>query len=158
MLAGILPSGGKSSHRARSARSICGPCRCSGADVDDAGDAGDVGDVGDVDVDAGVDASGGDGSGVDASDDDGSGVDGSGVDGSGVDGPGAAAGGSCSSWNGCSPWNRSAISLKARFISGDTVLARASFIFGDVAPGIACCKYSLKLVGLSRFLGMCLNH
>jgi|SRR6516164_5502231 len=172
----------------RSARFSCSPRRGhlvgSGAGAADVVDASDV-EGSDVNASASVDTSGigttGGGGGSGTSDDARSGVDVSGVDVFGADtsgdsvscvdgssdgdgsddgfdvgASGAAAGGSCSPWNGC--WSRRAISAKAPFISGDTALARASFISGEVAPGILCCTHVLKVVGLSLRLGMCLNH
>ena len=142
---GTLPSGGNSSRRIRAASLNCGPwfARRGVSGAGTSVDADDADGAAGADVDAvdagggGVDASGTDISGADASDDGGSGLDGSGVDGSGVDGSAAAA-----PWNGCSPWNRSAIFLSASLISG------------EVAPGIACCNHSLTVVGLSLCLAI----
>jgi hypothetical protein len=150
----------------RFTRSRCSPRRGSGVFGADAGagavgadEAGEGDRGGDGDV---VDASGVDASGADAGDvDDGPGgtaggiVDGSGdvscVDGS-DGGSDTTAGGSCSSWNGC--WNRHAISAKARFISGDSILASAFCISGATSPVILFCTHSLKVVGLSSGFAM----
>src|SRR5262249_24990330 len=154
---GALPSGGYISRRIRFASSDCGPrpARRGVSGADDGVDAGgangageDGDDVGDTDGVGLVDVSEGGGSGAIAPRVIISGDDGSDAVGSG--------GGSCASWNGC--WNRRAISEKARFASGDTILTSASFISGEVAPGSFCCTHSRKLVGLSSRLGMGLNH